>query len=65
MYLHMNYAKISTLPSKGPISIFFKFWQLFFMSNSPQVGWDTPAAVHANEASIIRYEALGDGHDLQ
>eukprot|EP00434_Breviolum_minutum_P031275 symbB.v1.2.027656.t1/scaffold2852.1/size68900/3 len=23
-----------------------------------QVGWDTPAAVHANEASIIRYEVM-------
>ena len=26
-----------------------------------QVGWDTPAAVHANEAAIIRYEAQQQG----
>ena len=32
-----------------------------FYFREAQVGWDTPPAVHANEASIVRYEARRKG----
>ena len=72
VFVHMNYINtdkhINFAFENGQISIFF--FVIFGSCFSCQilllqVGWDTPAAVHANEASIIRYEALGDGNDLQ
>jgi len=63
-YLQLH-KKIHHFP---PFSTFHgKIYGILWLYPSPhavprkatrQVGWDTPAAVHANEAAIIRYEAL-------